>query len=549
MKYLPLPTQVWLMTRYALVIEEQSVSFVSWKRGAFRKIAQFANDTQGQSEFSDFMKKKGLNYAGKNINICVSLVGEDYRFEKTAHLSGKYKTDMVKRKCEQLFRGAQYFTHQSQGREEIGRRLDMILFCGVLSNEKLQPWVRMVQRHSMHVAGVHSLSLLSCSLFSQIVGQKKTGVKVLSLVTDEGTARHNFFVDGHLRFSRIGRLGSGEQANVEEVMRSVRSEIDKTAQYLSSIKLVKQGVPIEVYFVCSDDFHASLQQLAAGMEGERIRMISVSSSHLCQKIGIKRPIAEYGRDSSAIVHQMLRSVFSPFDSLAPVNTVAFSFMRNLVFLGCLAVAVWAGTSILQSGFRIINGFFSFASDNVQYEAEVASERAEYNRLREQFQTPPSSLKNMEAAVNLLDNSLVERVNPGKMMRFVGGLLSENQFLDVERFDWFLANDPGGGAAAPLAFATGLDVYQVVSLRGEVFADADPEVAIVLFGEMIEEIENRPDMSVIISEEPELVEKGGRLSGELERTTDVRSILNDFSSRRFDFRIIWNTNYDYGREQG
>ena len=113
-------------------------------------------------------------------------------------------------------------------------------------------------------------------------------------------------------------------------MRSVRGEIDKTAQYLSSVKLIKQGVPIEVYFVCSDDFHSSLQQAAAVSEGERIRLISVSASQLCQKIGVKRPISEYGRDSSAIVHQMLRSVFSPFDSLAPVNTVAFSFVRNFV---------------------------------------------------------------------------------------------------------------------------------------------------------------------------------------------------------------------------
>ena len=533
------------MTRYALVIEEQVVAFVSWKRGSFRKIAQFANDTQGQGEFSEFMKKKGLNYTGKNINICVSLVGEDYRFEKTAHLSGKYKTDMVKRKCEQLFRGAQYFTHQSQGREEIGRRLDMILFCGVLSNEKLQPWVRIVQRHSMHVAGVHSLSLLACSLFPKVV-DKKSGVKVLSFVTDEGTARHNFFVDGHLRFSRIGRLGGGEQTNAEEVMRSVRGEIDKTAQYLSSIKLVKQGTPIEVYFVCSDDFHTSLQQLAAVSEGERIRVISVSASQLCQKIGIKRPISEYGRDSSAIIHQMLRSVFSPLDSLAPVNTVAFSFMRNVVFLACFAVAVWAGTGIVQGVFRMLGGFFSFASDNVELAAEVVSERNEYNRLREQFQTPPSSLKNMEAAVNLLDNSIVERINPGKMMRFVGGLLSDNQFLDVESFDWFLANDPSG-EAVPLAFATGLDVYQVVDVQGAVFEGTNPELAVELFGDMIDQIESRPDMSVIISAEPELVERGGRLSGELERATDVRSILNDFSSRDFDIRIIWNANY--AREQG
>ena len=544
MKYLPLPPQAWFMTRYALVVEEATVAFVSWKRGTFRKIAQFANDTQGQSEFSDFMKKKGLNYSGKNINICVSLVGEDYRFEKTAHLSGKYKSDMVKRKCEQLFRGAQYFTHQSQGREEIGRRLDMILFCGVLSNEKLQPWVRIVQRHEMHIAGVHSLSLLSCSLFSQLV-PKKEGIKVISFVADEGTARHNFFVDGHLRFSRIGRLGGSGQ-NAEEIMRSVRGEIDKTAQYLSSIKLVKQGAPIEVYFVCSDDFHTSLQQLAAVSEGERIRVISVSASQLSQKVGIKRPISEYGRDSSVIVHQMLRSVFSPLDSLAPVNTVAFSFMRNVVFIGCLVVAGWAGSGILQSGFRMLNGFFSFASENVNLAAEVASERNEYNRLREQFQTPPSSLKNMEAAVNLLDNSLVERINPGKMMRFVGGLLSDNQFLDVQTFDWFLANDPSG-QPAPLAFATGLGVYQVADLQGEVFEDTNPELAVELFREMVEQIESRPDMSVIIIAEPELVETGGRLSGELEQATNVHNILNDFSSRAFNFRIIWNT--DYGREQG
>ena len=209
---------------------------------------------------------------------------------------------------------------------------------------------------------------------------------------------------------------------------------------------------------------------------------------------------------------------------------------------CLGVAVWSGSGIFQSVFRMMNGFFSFASDNVQLAAEVASERNEYDTLRDQFQTPPSSLKNMEAAVNLLENSIVDRVNPGKMMRFVGGLLSENPSLDVTSFEWFLANDPSGQAAS-LAFATGLDVYQVVDLKGEVFEDTDPELALEFFEDMIEQIENRPDMSVIISAEPELVEGGGRLSGELERTTDVRSILNDFSSRTFDFRIVWNPNYD------
>ncbi len=534
MKYIPIPANLWQVTRYAMLIEEQRILLGSWKQGTFVKLAEFGNDTQGQGDIADFFKRHGTKLAGKSLNICVSLIGEDYRFEKTAHLTGKYKTDMIRRKVSQLFRGATYYTYQGQGREDVGRRLDMILFCGILSNDKVQPWVRIVQRYGMHVAGMHQSSLLSCTI-AKTIASDLAGNHVISLISDEGTVRHNFFVDGNLRFSRMSKISSA--ADPAALMHSIRGEIDKTAQYLTSLKIMQQGQRITAHLVCADDLQAPMQQMAAETEGERIRLKCHSAQQLCQTIGAKRPISEYGRDSTPVMHQMLRSLYNPFGSLAPVTAVRYSTARLVAIWACVGVAVWSAWNMGGSGLGMIGGVSEYATDNDDLARQIQNIQSDYDRQRERFQAPPSSLDNMEAAVNLLDRSLVEKINPGKMMHYVGNLLSDNQSLQVDELNWFISNGPATGAAQ-LAFATGFDVYEVVEINGIVVEGANPERTVAAFASMVDEIGQRPDMAVEVLRQPTLVETGGRLTGDLDISTDVRGQLNEFSERGFAIRIAW-----------
>ena len=110
-----LPAAAWQFERYALVVTETKITLVRWKKGSFTRLSEFVNDTQGVQDFNLFLKRNVGRFKDQTINILVSVVGEDYRFEKVAHLVGKYRSDMLKRRFQQLFRGTTYHVAVQQG--------------------------------------------------------------------------------------------------------------------------------------------------------------------------------------------------------------------------------------------------------------------------------------------------------------------------------------------------------------------------------------------------------------------------------------------------
>ena len=150
-----LPNAFWIFKRYGLLVTDDEVVFFSCARGRFEQLGVFSNDAEGVSRFEQEIKANEKKYRGKTFHIVVNVIGEDYRFERVAHLIGKYRNDFHARRCKQFFRGSNLYMSEVHGREELGRREDLVLFYGVLTSQKVEPWVKALQTVDAQIAGAH----------------------------------------------------------------------------------------------------------------------------------------------------------------------------------------------------------------------------------------------------------------------------------------------------------------------------------------------------------------------------------------------------------
>ena len=534
-----LPSNLWLFRRYALLVSETKVYLVSWKKGTFRLIGGYVNDTQGLDEFASFVQKNRKLLENKSINVVVNLIGEDYRFEKVAHLVGKFKTDMIRKKYQQLFRGITFSTYLSQGREAIGRRLDLMLFIGILGDEKLSPWIKEIGRVGMALAGVLPSSLVAATINSKIM-KDTSGCNVVSYMVEDNFIRHCFYVDGHLRFSRVSRVPPDIRA--ADLYKILRLEVEKTSTYLTSVKILQQNAKIVVHLVCADDLRQTLDQVVAQSDVDRISVRTISAQGLCNSLGIKRQLIEFGRDSSPILHTALRSLYNPLNTMAPFQMVRYSLARLLATLvGCVYVG-WTALVLLGVGLDVWDGYNNYSSKNIDLAVRIEDLRKDYQNQVSLFENPPSSPANMSAAVNTLDGLVKSDYGPGKLLLFTSKLLDEAIFVIPKDLEWYISNETGRETGR-LAALSGLPVYNILRVAGVLDPESDPEIGVEQFNRMIRIIRARKDMSVTILRAPRLLESGREITGRLDSEVNVRSLLNTYEENSFEILIAWRDGGD------
>ncbi|MBF2760584.1 MAG: hypothetical protein ISN28_10015 [Ectothiorhodospiraceae bacterium AqS1] len=533
-----LPAKAWQVTRYALMIGEQSAALVSWKAGKFEKLCEYVNDGQGVADFEVYLKDHRKTFQGKSMMVCVSVVGEDYRYEKVAHLIGKYRSDMLKRKFQQLFRGSTFQMAIHQGREPIGRRQDLFLFCGVLSNDKVQPWIRSITKFGGNLSGVHLGSLMTDSIMKGL-SSDRSGVQVMTFTTKGGNLRHCFYIDGLLRFSRQSKYN--ENAPVENVFNNIRAEIDKTCSYLASIKLMQGNAKVNAHVVAPDDLVLPLNELVAQQGEDRIAIKAVSAREIGTQLGIVTPVEEFGRDYSLFLHEMLRSI--RFSQMAPVTQIRFYAIKTALQAATAAVVLWGAWSIMGIGYQAATAYGNLAEQNGELAQSIARLKENYDDQVRSFGTPPSTTENMRAAVNVLDNIAgdTQGGGPGRMMLYVSKVLARYPSLQVSNMRWYLSNAQDS-FTGELSFANGQRLYEVIELQGVLDPGNDAKAAVNEYKGFISSVTSRADMAVSEQDAPALLEANRELEITLEGRQDIRGVLNRLENDRINVVIAWQPDF-------
>lgn len=519
--------------KYGLLITDNEVNLISWQKGHLKRVGIFSNDDTGVARLLEFFSKNAGTYKDRAFYILVNIIGEDYRFEKVAHLIGKYKTDFHAKRMQQLFRGSQFCTSQVQGREERGRREDWVLFSGVLTENKVLPWVHVVTRGGRYLEGVHMVShLLSGAILNIIDGNGK-GNNLVMTIHERGLLRQTFFANGHLRFSRVSKIVDD---SAERVGASIKKELERTLQYFTSLKIsISSGLTVRV--VAPSNMMGQLREIIAG--SDRIKFDFRDAAQVAQGIGLKTALEALGRDSSLPL-QMMFSRFNP-KQLARQGLVLYYRVQLLTKMAFVFFGAWGVTAYWQPLLDLKNGYANVSAISELSEKSSRMEREYNSEVQSVVGTPPSSPENMRAISELYAVLEQAVVNPTQLLYFIGQGLRKNANIKISNIEWQVSNSTSVQENVNAVLVNGQDIYQIAKIEGDFLEARDNETYLDVSRRadaLIESFKGRDDIYVEVLEVPSGTIATDNLSGSLSADLDVEAP----SSRNFSLRVIWKA-YD------
>ena len=444
--------------KIGLLISDDEVSIVSWKRGVIEKLALFKNDDKGVIRFIDHLRANGDNYKGKSFYVLTNIIGEDYRFERIAHLIGKYKTDFHARRMAQLFRQSSLCLSEVQGREERGRREDWVLFFGLLTENKVLPWVNAILRGDRFLAGIFAVSFVTQPLLRNMgVSGGSSGNQLIMTLHENNLLRQTFYINGNIRFSRVSKIN---EDNAEALSLSVKKELERTLQYLTSLKIsIKDGVTVQ--FVSPSEMVSQLREILKS--GDRIRFSFHDAVALAQSEHLYSSFDQIGKDSSLALHLM----FSYFrtSQLASVARIQLhllnQFSKSLIF----AFLVYGAYNLGFAIFNYQSAYFKISLENDASRARVEELEKNYQRELAGQGTPGSTAENMQAVIDTFKAIDKIDTSPTRLMFYFSQKLEKNPGVKLKNLKWFVSNDEFGSGDPSIAPVSGLNLYQILEVSG------------------------------------------------------------------------------------
>ena len=519
-----------LAKNYGLLISDSDVVLVSWRRGEIERIALFGNDDTGVSRFIDYMKKNSAAYKNKPFHILTNLIGEDYRVEKVAHLIGKYKIDFHNRRMRQLFRGTIFTSSSVQGREERGRRDDIVLFYGLLSENKVLPWINAIVRGAggRYLAGVYPVSFVSEPVLKAINADWRQGNTLLMSLHEKGLLRQTFYSDGFVRFSRVSKV---DDQSVESVVATVKKEIDRTSQHLTSLRISVSG-GIKVQFVCPGSMIGQLSEMMES--GEKVKYSFHDASAVAQNMGLAVSSEDIGRDSLLFLH----SVFSYRrigGQLAPFDYVRFYWLRFFSQAVMLIFGLYGSYGLagaLGTGYN----FYAVNAENQRLEQQSSELREARDRESGVGRGGLSSSNNIGAISKTFGLLSKVEISPNQMVYYFAQAFAQNKFLSINDMRWYLTDSAASKEGSSDVLFGGGDIFQILEvsgeltpIKGETYVDVAARAE-----ELLKSLSGRSDIGIEVIEIPPKSLSREALSG----TLDEGYVVDSARERSFRLRIVW-----------
>jgi len=529
---IPIPPVLFPQQRL-LVVSDERVDFVIWKQGKIDIVNSFSNDQAGLQEFRAFLDSK-KEYSGKSIGILLNIVGEDYRFELTPHLLGRYKINFLNKRKASIYRGSSFTQSFTLGREEIGKRQDLTLFIGVLTEDKVAPWAKILDRYNILLTGIYSQGMAYQSLIKSLNLGKTHAV--ITVFTGGNSIRQCYFHQGQLRHSRVTKLPPADNPAI--LMKAIAAESDRFQQYLTQLKIAR-GVRVEFRVILPTADMEDFQKGFKSVAGEKAdRYFFYDAEQVSKRIGVKKPVNQWGSDYSIGVHCLYKSL--NFLSLAPFSMVRFFWSRFVARFTTAAVAIYILYLIGIEAVGLSETYFKFQVPNIEATARVAQLKSTYDSQVAEFVEPPSTPENMRAVSNIFAFTSYEQINPSALLFYVSKAIQKNSTLiELKDITWYLTDDPNSRHFRSLAYLSGSDLYQVINIKGTFFERRNQTLEDVLANvdRFMEGFESRSDIDVELLEGPKKLDTSGNISGTASLETNVTA-ASRLTTLDFLIRVRW-----------
>ncbi|MGE0356774.1 MAG: hypothetical protein AB7P08_07655 [Burkholderiales bacterium] len=281
-------------------------------------------------------------------HLVTDLAEEDFRVDTIPHLGSRDQAAVLARKLSQLFRNTPYKHAVAQGREADGRRDDRVLYTAITNGEVLRPWLEVLQRLEVPVAGIHSSAVFSGRLLAEL------GLEfphtLLATFTPGDALRQTYFRSGEIKFSRLTPVDLEQGETLGDLL---AGETGRTWQYLDSLRYFAPTDRLEVCVLIHPKDRPAAEAALRDYDQIQYRLLDIEQ--VAGRLGLKPPPL----GSSA--EEVLANLFlrRPAENhFAPMELRRFAILRsariaiNTVAGGILAAGLayggWNLAEALQS---------------------------------------------------------------------------------------------------------------------------------------------------------------------------------------------------------
>lgn len=438
-----------LFNARALLLGADRLRLFHWHKGRLSDSGVIEANARARADFKSYLAAR----PGEPFYLLADMAEEEFRPETVPHVAGADRKALIGRKQARLFGPAARVYAERQGRERGGRRDDRLLFMALPGRGVIEPWVEALLAHKAPLKGILSTPAVLQSFVRTLPGIADHAL----LVTLQSVSgwRQTFFINGALKTSRLGRaLPPGNPPAAPALL----AEIEQFRRYLSSLRLMPEGRPLDVYVLADPALRRALEQ--ERLPDIRLHCLDIARLERQRDIKSRQP-------TPCCDQLLLRHLFRT----RPANRYATAPERRYARLGTARRAIHAGgvflllCGLIYSGLSIINGLgYRQAAAGLANQADrYRAAREEASQRLPETALPPAAIG---AAVATAAGLRQYRATPREALALLGGALE--RFPDIRPAAIAWSHGPVAGAPGAADNAGGQAYYaQSVMLNARI----------------------------------------------------------------------------------
>lgn len=397
-----------------------------WNAGIFTGVAEFDPDEKDIIAFGQLLKKE----AKSPVRLLVDIIEEDFRTDTLPNIYGRDREALKKRTLQKHFRQYPHSQLIIQGREEHGRRDNIVLLSALTNHQLLKPWLNRLAECQVPLEGVYTLPLVGENLLKYFNAQNK---KVL-LISQQipSNVRQSFYDHGRLKLSRLAP-GRDDYSSHYEVL---YEETDRTIKFLENQHYLGVDDILDIYYICHHDEREHISQVLRDSANRHYHI--VDKDELADAIGIKSP-APSKYCGWIYTHLLLSNRnMKPHYATADDRRYYIHFHANRFMLYTSLVLLLISVSMSTASF--VNAYMH-GSQITRLQQDTAKYNDLYHNVIAEISDSRLDVNDVRDTVDLV-NEIREKYAqlPVELMQFLSQHLEQHPYINLQQLDWVSTYD-------------------------------------------------------------------------------------------------------------
>ncbi len=407
-----------------LLLSSQALRVYVAGKGHLTLDATFSADAPGLAGFDRYLSSSPENH----FHLVVDLNDEDFRVETVAHVGWKDKRTLHERKLQQFFRESPYRQARIQGREEGGRRDDLVLFSALTNPDLFAPYIDCLLKRKCRFKGIISVPIL-IEFFAGLMQQDRLPHLLLINLEEKDSLRQTYMQMGQLKFSRL--LSAADHNNMADML---LNECIHVRQYLERMKLLPHGQLLQVH-ICA------AQKIFDGPSGMPVSTPLLQFHfHDTGMLGAELGVDPMTLHDHGLVYLCLLKAHQAkklANVYAPSPIIRYHRLRQ-IRQGLIGGACLIMVAALAAGGSLLYGGFATVSEKQRLDLETVRFQKRLEELQRNFPETPIAAKEMRAVVDSIEQIRDQQIQPMQAMVMVSRALKLFPNIQVQLYEWRLA---------------------------------------------------------------------------------------------------------------